>query len=52
MLYVSVGSKVRPSIFGCVAMDNALLVIVSSRLFVYSAGSGVNRVKLFCLDLV
>ena len=42
-------------------MGSALLFIVRSRLLVYSAGSGVNRVqvvlsgfskRLFCLDLV
>ena len=58
VLYVSFGSKVRPRTFGCVAMGSALLFIVSSRLLVYSAGSGVNRVqvvlsgfsrRLFCL---
>ena len=46
VLYVSFGSKVRPRIFGCVAMSNALLFIVRSRLLVYSAGSGVNRVQV------
>ena len=30
--------------FGCVAMGSALLFIVRSRLLIYSAGSGVNRV--------
>ena len=58
LLYVSFGSKVRPRTFGCVAMGSALLFIVRSRLLVYSAGSGVNRVqvvlsglskRLFCL---
>ena len=44
VLYVSFGSKVRP--FGCVAMGSALLFIVRSRLLVYSAGSGVNRVQV------
>ena len=61
VLYVSFGSKVRPRTFGCVAMGSALLFIVRSRLLLYSAGSGVNRVQvvlsgfsrmLFCLDLV
>ena len=53
VLYVSFWSKVRPIIFGCVAMGSALLFIVSallfivrSRLLVYSAGSGVNRVQV------
>ena len=46
MLYVSFGSKVRPRTFGCVAMGSALLFIVRSRLLLYSAGSGVNRVQV------
>ena len=46
VLYVSFGSKVRPGTFGCVAMGSALLFIVRSRLLVYSAGSGVNRVQV------
>ena len=46
VLYVSYGSKVRPRTFGCVAMGNALLCIFWSRLLVYSAGSGVNRVQV------
>ena len=45
LLYVSFGSKVRPRTFGCVAMGSALLFIVTSRLLVYSVGSGVNRVQ-------
>ena len=40
------GSKVRPRTFGCVAMGSGLLFIVRSRLLVYSAGSGVNRVQV------
>ena len=46
VLYVSFGSKVRPRTFGCIAMGSALLFIVWSRLLVYSAGSGVNRVQV------
>ena len=46
VLYVSFGSKVTPRTFGCVAMGSALLCICSSRLLVYSAGSGVNRVQV------
>ena len=46
VLYVSFGSKVRPRTFGCVAIGSALLFIVRSRLLVYPAGSGVNRVKV------
>ena len=57
MLYVSFGSKVWPRTFGCVSMGSAVLFILRSRLLLYSAGSGVNRVqvvlsgisvKLFC----
>ena len=43
---VSFGSKVRPITFGCVAMGSALLCIIRSRLPLYSAGSGVNRVQV------
>ena len=46
VLYVSFGSKVRPIIFGCVAIGSALLYIFRSILLVYSAGSGVNRVQV------
>ena len=46
VLYVSFGSKVRPRTFGCIAMGSALLFIVRSRLLVYSARSGVNRVHI------
>ena len=57
VLYVSFGSKVRPRTIGCVAMRNAVLFIFRSRVLLYSAGSGANRVqdvlsgfsvKLFC----
>ena len=44
--YASFGSKVRPRTFGCVAMGSALLCILMSRLLVYFAGSGVNRVQV------
>ena len=40
------GSKVRPRTFGSVAMSSALLCIFRSKLRVYSAGSGVNRVQV------
>ena len=43
--YKSFGSTVRPRTFGCVAMGE-LLCIFRSRLLVYSAGSGVNRVQV------
>ena len=56
VLYVSSHvSKVRPRTFGCVAMGSALLCIFRSRLLVYSAGSGANRVQVvlsgFCFVL-
>ena len=44
VLYVSFGSKIRPSTFGCVAMGSALFCICGYILLVYSAGSGVNRI--------
>ena len=46
VLYVSFGSKIRPRTFGCIAMSRAVLFISRSRLLLYSAGSGVNRVKV------
>ena len=46
VLYVSFRSKVRPRTFGCVAMGSALLYTVRSRLLVYSARSGVNKVQV------
>ena len=45
-LYVSFWSKVRLRTFGCVAMGGAVLFILRSILFIYSAGSGVNRVQV------
>ena len=47
MLYVSFGSKVRHRTFECVAMGSAVLfIILMSRLFLYPAGSGVDRVQV------
>ena len=46
VMYVSFGSKIRLSIFRCVAMGSAVLFILRSRLLLYSAGSGVNRVQV------
>ena len=46
VLYVSCGSKVRPRIVGCIAMGSTVLCILRSRLLLYSAGSGVNRVQV------
>ena len=42
---VSFGSKVIPRTFGCVAIVSAGLFILRSRLLLYYAGSGVNRVQ-------
>ena len=44
VLYVSFESKVRPRTFGCVAMRSAVLFMFRSKLLLYSAGTGVNRV--------
>ena len=46
VLYVSVGSKVRPITYWCIVMGSAMLFILRSRLLLYSAGSGVNRVQV------
>ena len=46
VLHASFGSNVRSSTFGCVAMRSAVLFIFRSRLLLYSAGSGVNRVQV------
>ena len=42
----SVHSKVRPRTFGRIAMGNAVLFILRSRIFLYSVGSGMNRVQV------
>ena len=46
MLYVRFWSKVRPRTFGYVVMRSAVLFIFRSRLLLYSAGYGVNRVQV------
>ena len=46
VLYVSYVYKERPRTFGCVAMGSTVLFILRSRLLLYSAGSGVNRVQV------
>ena len=46
VLHVNFGYKVRPITFGCVAMGSVVLFILRSRLLLYSAGSGVNRVRV------
>ena len=52
VLYVSFGAKLWPRTFGCVAMGSIVLFILSSRLLLYSAVSGVDTVQDVCLDLV
>ena len=52
VLYLSFGSKVRPRTYGCVVMCSAVLFILRPRLLLYSAGSGVNRVQVVCLDFL
>ena len=44
LLYVSLGSRVSPSIFGLMFMENVMLSICSLCGVLYSAGSGVKRV--------
>ena len=46
VLYVSFGFKVRPRTFGWVAMSSVVLFILSSRLHLYSEGSGEKRVQV------
>ena len=46
MLYVGSGSKLRPTTFGCVSIGNEVWFILRSRLLLYFAGSGVNRVQV------
>ena len=47
VLNMSFGSNVRPRTFGRVDMHSVVLFILSSRVLLYSAGSGVNRVQFF-----
>ena len=44
VIYVSFWSKVSPRTFGCFAVGSTVLFIFRSRLLLYFAGSGVNRV--------
>ena len=46
VMYVNFGSNVRPRTFECVAMGSAVLFILRSRLLLYSAGYGVNRIQV------
>ena len=46
LLYVSLWSRVSPSIFGLMFMGSVMLSICSSSCVLYSAGSGVKRVHV------
>ena len=46
VLYVSFGSNERTRTFECVSKGGDVLFILRSRLLLYSAGSGVNRVQV------
>ena len=46
LLYVSLGSRIGPSIYGLIFMGNVMLSICSSSCVLYSAGSGVKRVHV------
>ena len=46
LLYVSLGSRVSPSIFGLIFMGSVMLSICNSSCVLYSAGSGVKRVHV------
>ena len=46
LLYVSLGSRVSPSILGLMFMGSVMLSICSSSCVLYSAGSGVKRVHV------
>ena len=45
VLYVGVGSKVRSKTFEGVSIGSAVLFILRSKLLLYSAWSGLNRVQ-------
>ena len=46
LLYMSLGSRVSPSIFGLMFMGSVILSICSSRCVLFSGGSGVKRVHV------
>ena len=46
LLYVNLGSRVSPSIFGLMFMGSMMLSICSSSCVLYSAGSGVKRMHV------
>ena len=46
LMYVSLGSRVSPSILGVMFMGCVMLSICSSSCVLYSAGSGLKRVHV------
>ena len=46
LLYVSLGSRVSPSILGLMFMGSVMLSVCSSSCVLYSSGSGVKRVHV------
>ena len=46
VLYVNFGSTARSRTCGCVTMGSVVMFILRSRLLLYAAGSGVNRVQV------
>ena len=52
LLYVSLGSRVSPSILGLMLMGSVMLSICSSSCVLYSAGSGLKRVHVVLSGLM
>ena len=46
LVFVSLGSRVSPSIFGLMFIGSMMLSLCSSNCVMYSAGSGVKRVHV------
>ena len=51
LLYVCLGSRVSPNIFGLMFMGSVMLSICSSSCVWYSSGSGVKRVHVVLAGL-
>ena len=51
LVYVSLGSRVSPSIIGLMFMGSVMLSICSSSCVLYNAGSGVKRVLVVLSEL-
>ena len=51
LLYVSLGSRVSPSILGLMFMGSVMLSMCSSSCVLYSVGSGVKRVYVVLSEL-